>query len=461
MKSIFLKTNILLLLFWFVFCTTGLTVFAQGTITSGGTYTQDSSGNNTYSNTGSYIDGSPSSLTPDASGMSEASIDAELRKTINAVDASTPRTSQAYTYANSSSTGGVAGGGAGGITKGAGACVAEKLLATIMTSTISQAVGKVTNVIDLALGNAAAVFTVPTADWGTVKWDTMRIKEQTQFQSAAHTGTTIGFGGFNAIAVPGWDAVGYCIVNSIIDYIANSTIAWARSGFKGNPAFIDNPGQFFKQLADVEASSFLQGLAYGVLGQNICEPFRAQIVLTIAQDYIGTQGNYTTGGGAYGGYNTGGYSGGAARTNGTFGGCTLDDIQGNFKAFLKGDFRRGGWDSWFKISQVQSNNPYSTYLNLSAQLTGSIERKKVLADKELNWGNGFLSFRKCEEKTAAKDQSNCPITTPGKVIQGQLEKTLGIAKDRLVLAQKFDQVIAEVVKALISTALNKVLDGTQ
>ena len=66
--------------------------------------------------------------------------------------------------------------------------------------------------------------------------------------------------------------------------------------------------------------------------------------------------------------------------------------------------------------------------------------------------------KKIIEKTPKNKQSECPITSPGIVIQSQLEKTLGLAKDRLVLAEKFDQVIAAVVNQLINTALDKVLE---
>ncbi|MEN9605006.1 MAG: hypothetical protein RJB39_691, partial [Candidatus Parcubacteria bacterium] len=92
------------------------------------------------------------------------------------------------------------------------------------------------------------------------------------------------------------------------------------------------------------------------------------------------------------------------------------------------------------------------------QLRGTVQAKKDIAGVELGWNKGFLSFRRCDDKTPNADKSKCPITTPGTLIQGQLEKTLGIPKDRLVLAQKFDQVIAVIVDQLISTALNKILD---
>lgn len=325
--------------------------------------------------------------------------------------------------------------GAAGIIGCTGANILAQMLASAITSFIAQ---NISNVTDLLTN-------VPVAEKGNVG---ANIRTDTQ----ARTGTVIsasifGFGGA-AIVFPSWDAIAYCITNEIITYIADSTIAWVRGGFEGNPAFIDNPEQFFKNMADLEASSFLQGLAYGSAGLNICEPFRAQLVLSIARSHLASQ----YGSGGANGYSRGGFESGNIRGGGGgYGGCTLDDIEGNFKGFLKGDFSKGGWNSWFNVTQVDANNPYSTYFKLQAQLNGSINKKAAVVSKELDWGNGFLSFKKCEE-------GNCKITTPGTVIESQLEKTLGIAKDRLVLAEKFDQVIAVVVDQLINTALDKVFE---
>lgn len=322
-------------------------------------------------------------------------------------------------------------------------CSAGQILGNIIASAVSS-------VISSAFGFVAdkveEVVKVPVVVGGSVQLDT-------KTQASAKVGTTVGAFGIGILALPSWDSIAYCVVNAMIEYVANSTIAWIQGGFEGNPSFVTNPEQFFKDLADVEASAFLQELAYGTLGLNICEPFRAQIVLTIARNHVGNQQGY----GGQGGYSRGGFGGGGGGNVG-YGGCTLDDIKGNLDNFLGGNFGNGGWNSWFQISQVDSNNPYATYFSLNANLEGAINKKTTLARGELDWGKGFMSFRKCAEKTPKEKQSSCPIVSPGNVIQGQLEKTLGLAKDRLVLAEKFDQVIAAVVNQLINTALDKVLE---
>ncbi len=376
-----------------------------------------------------------------------SSADRDLATTIRNVQRSTVAQAQAYANGTGSSTTQ----GAGSIPGSAGACIAGKLLSTILASTITAAINTIVGTAETVIGTAIGLLSVPVADWN-VKLDTLRTKEQLQFNNAAQIGTSAGIpGSINALVNVSWNSVGYCIINSMIDYIARSTIAWAKSGFKGNPAFIENPGQFFKDIGNIEASSFLNTLAYGVLGQNICQPFRAQIVLTIARDYLDSNGSGYYGSAGYGG---GGYNGiGNPRT---FGGCSLDDAKNNFKSFLKGNFNEGGWNSWLKVSQIDTNNPYSVYLNLSSQLSSRVTQKKTIVDKELTWNKGFLSFRKCENKNM-KPQ-DCPIVTPGNLIEDQLSKTLNLSKDRLVLAEKFDQVLDVVINQLINTALSKLLN---
>lgn len=325
-------------------------------------------------------------------------------------------------------------------------CSAGQILGNILSSLISSTI---TSVLGAAVNVAEKVITVPTVEQGQVLLDS-------KTKASAEVGTTLGIFGIGVLALPSWNSIAYCVVNAMITYVANSTIAWVQGGFEGNPSFVTNPEEFFKDLANIEASAFLQELAYGVTGLNICEPFRVSIVLSIARNHVSGQQEY----GGTSGYSQGGFNSGEGGNIG-YGGCSLDDIAGNLEGFLGGDFSKGGWDSWFKISQVDSNNPYATYFNLQAQLNGSVNKKQNLASVELDWGKGFLSFRKCEDGSSGDDKSNCPITSPGVVIQGQLEKTLGLAKDRLVLAEKFDQVIAAVVNQLIQVALDKVLESVE
>ena len=125
--------------------------------------------------------------------------------------------------------------------------------------------------------------------------------------------------------------------------------------------------------------------------------------------------------------------------------------------FLTGNFTQGGgWNSWFMLTQNPNNNPYDIYFKTNDRLNSQVAAVQLSKTTELNWNNGYLSFRKCEGDQ--KDKSKCPITTPGSVIQTKLESTLNLGTNRLVLAQKFDQVVTALVDQLITTAVDKTLE---
>lgn len=300
-------------------------------------------------------------------------------------------------------------------------CGAGQILSNIILSSVSSAAGQVKDkVSDL-------IFTVPVAESGSVG---ANIKTDIN----ARTGLSFGIAGISTLVAPSWDSIAYCIVNAMIAYIADSTIEWINSGFNGNPAFLSNPDSFFKQLADDEAAGFMQSLAYGA--NNICELFKATIVLTTVRQYSGNN---------YGNYNTG------------YGGCTFDNGSQILERFTSGDFiQGGGWNTWYQLSQNRSNNPYDVYFNVNDELTKLINKTLSSANRELGWNNGFLTFKKCSDP---KDKTTCTAITPGKIISDQVTKTLNLGTDRLILADKFDQVVTALVNQLITTALGRALES--
>lgn len=316
-------------------------------------------------------------------------------------------------------------------------CGAGQILANIISSSVTKAIGgKVNTLIDKAIN-------VPVSEQGSVG-------ENIKTQVSAQVGTVVGTGGISTLTAPGWDAVAYCIVNAMIIYISDSTIQWINTGFKGNPAFVNNPNQFFKQLADEEAGAFIQDLAYGTLGANICQVFRTNIVLTVANQYTGQYGYQN-------GYQNGGYGGGRGISNSGYGGCTFDELSTGLDSFLKGDMiKGGGWDSWYQMSQNPLNNPYDTYFDVKDALTRTVNKTVETTNKELTWNNGFLNFKTCKDP---KDKTTCTTVTPGTVIQNQLNTTLNLGKNRLVLATKFDQVVTALVDKLIQTAIGHTLEA--
>jgi hypothetical protein len=277
-----------------------------------------------------------------------------------------------------------------------------------------------TEVISCSAGAIVGNFLTATISKGLDAIFGSLLETEVPVEDAPHRSKEVGSLVIWGIPVlPSWDAVAYCLANAIIVYVADSTIAWIQSGFEGKPAFVDDPTKLFQDLADYEVSNFLENLGGGFL----CEPFEAYVINSLVNDY------------------TGGYS--------QQGKCTLDQVQGNVESFISGD--SFSYDVFFATTQNPANNPYGSYLMARSEAQNRIQLGIGPIKEELDWNNGYFSWR-------AKDGPNAgKVVTPGNVIETQLEDRLGLAPDRLVLAEKFDQVISTLVNYLIKTALTETL----
>lgn len=325
-------------------------------------------------------------------------------------------------------------------------CSAGQILGQLLTTTISNAIS---SAIGNTIGSVAQAtgIIMPTVPVNT------RYDEAGQHivgEVRARSGSFTMFGIMTNVS---WDSIAWCVVNAMIEHIANATIAWANSGFNGNPAFLQNPERFFRDLADYQAGTIIRDIAYGATGGkvNICQPFRVNIAVGLAESYLGTGQNAID-----------------ARYRGMS--CSLSDLQQQ-KFFggisVTAGTRRGNmpmqsgaitWSDWLAVSQIDANNPYGAYILANEALYAAVEARQNELKFEIGLNNGWLNFKKC--KDGETDPSKCDTVTPGRLIESQLNQTLGLSKQRLVMADKFDQMITAIVNNLIKIALNEVLGGT-
>jgi hypothetical protein len=365
-------------------------------------------------NTTSFIEPVPFNTDP---SLSPSYINSQIQNSVLA----TATTSRATSSSQQSGT----------AAKAAG-CLGSQVVSSAITSAVSGVASKATDTL----------LNVPVAESGNVGANITT-------QTSAEIGTVGSLFGIGGLALPSWNSMAYCIVNTMIVYIADSTLQWINTGFEGNPAFLANPDQFFKDLANQEKVAFIQNLAYGA-NSGVCDVFKSSMVSAILSRYAKNQRGYGQG------YQNGGYGQGY-NSGSSFNGCSFDQKPGQLNLFVGGNFTEGGgWDSWYKLTQSTQNNPYDTYFRTNDRMDSQVQSVELSKTRELNWNNGYLSFRKCEnEKQNKKD---CPITTPGTVIQNKLNSTLNLGTDRLILAEKFDQVVTAVIDQLITTAIDKTLE---
>ncbi len=227
---------------------------------------------------------------------------------------------------------------------------------------------------------------------------------------------------FWKICIPGLDKIAIMVIKHFIERMVDSTVQWISTGRDGGPAFVTDPKQYFTNIADGVAGEFIGDVtANGESLDFLCSPFKAQIRLALTRQYQETNPFQ----------------------------CTLTDVIGNIENFYD-DFSQGGWDAWFSMTQNASNNPYGAYLEAKIELDSRIASAIGLEDKQLGWSGGFLNSADCLERDSAGEcKKYGPTKTPGKVIEAQLEKTLGTGLAQLELADEFDELIGALLGRLL------------
>lgn len=304
-------------------------------------------------------------------------------------------------------------------------CSVGQILASIITTGITSALNGLSGLLGVWTG-------WPTHD--------AQLNQTQGFQTAVEQGFQV----FGVYVGASLNSIAYCIINSIIEHIANSVIAWANSGFNGNPAFLQNPERFFQGLADQQASEFISALAYntanaaGNIAMNVCAPFRKNVAVSLARSY-GSYGNETAGAGGYASY----------------GSCRLStDDQREF--FGGGRYTGNNFFSTLhNVALVASNNFIDQRLASEGYLANMIAKRAASELLDTTLGGGYRSSRVC---TNPQDQNTCNIVAPGSTINNYVQKTTEAGQTRLLLSEKFDQVVSAVVNNLIRVGLNKLLE---
>lgn len=225
-------------------------------------------------------------------------------------------------------------------------------------------------------------------------WPTWNFANVIQSSISAVTGTTIAAGTTvsaslsvsNFVKTYVLDTVATAFARAILRKLTAQTVNWINTGFKGNPAFVTDPGQFFMDVGDRTASQYFLG-ANSPLNQ-LCTAFQPQVRLALVKSYLQEDQFQSQ--------------------------CTFGKIGANFESFTK-DFSQGGWEAWFVMTQENQNNPYGAYIDASKQLSARINVQNTKYDKQLNRGKGFLDFEVCPE-----GKSRAEVATNRGQVNGQV-----------------------------------------
>jgi hypothetical protein len=232
--------------------------------------------------------------------------------------------------------------------------------------------------------------------------------------------------------VPGFsfDTVSIFFVKLAISAIVDSTVAWINNGFNGNPAFISDPGKYFTNIADGIAGDYI----YGSDVSFLCSPLQNNLRTSLQLNYTRETGRLQ-------------------RSSQ----CTLSGVANNINDFYN-DFSKGGWESWFELTQTSSYNPYEAYIDSRDELNGIIINTVAGKSQKLNWGKGFLSTPgDCVQQIFTGGVATCikraPDKTPGTAIEAQLERVIGTGLGQLELADEFDELIGALMGQLVQKTI--------
>lgn len=224
------------------------------------------------------------------------------------------------------------------------------------------------------------------------------------------------------------DGILHGLAKMVLKSMTQSLLNWINSGFQGSPAFVTDLKQFMRERVDEVVGDYI----YNDPNLNfLCSPFELDVKIALATSYQEQ-----------------------AHESGSQVQCTLSDVGSNLSSFLNGD----SFDpaTWFEVTQNPVNTPTGAFLEAQGEMYARIADEQGRTIQELEWGQGFLSFKVCSDTDVANGtQIDCDITTPGQVIAAQVNDALGAGQDALIEADE----INEIISALFAQLANQAITG--
>ena len=262
-------------------------------------------------------------------------------------------------------------------------------------------------------------------------------------------------------------SIGRLVIKMLIQKMTLSTVNWINSGFNGGPAFVQDPGKFFGDIAKNEILGF--GAEINASGNPFGKAFMQNLATGYNQKFA-DNAQYTL-------------DKMIAQTN-----PDCKDKKGNRVSCdiaFNADFSQGGWGAWEAMTQVPANNPLGFQLmasnELGKRLEGTVQSSAQLAQATLQEGNGFLGDNRCvDPTTGAPDYSiteqkknealkagqpdpclakgeKWAYVTPGEMVSHAALGAYDYQKDALVNAQDLNDAMAAIIDALLNQFNNKVI----
>lgn len=188
------------------------------------------------------------------------------------------------------------------------------------------------------------------------------------------------------------DAIARASSAEVLQHVATGAVYWLtgvdpETGTSvADAQFVYDLNTRFRELSDLAFQDVVGRVRGTGAFQNVCDAFKSDVVLAMQREYYRQ--------------NQRGTSALSEELRpilqNTEDNCglekVLNDAERDLPRFLSGEWESGGWEAW---NTLLYNNPYTSYLDASAELSRNIEelREEELASYTAN--QGFLSDRRC------------------------------------------------------------------
>lgn len=285
-------------------------------------------------------------------------------------------------------------------------------------------------------------------------------------------------------------SIGRMVIKLLLQKVTLSTVAWIQSGYEGNPTFIQNPGNFFRDIAKEEILKFGAEL-------NISADCSISISGDITE--INTSGIGLNGGDdCVSPYAFAFMERQAASFNRKFADnarYSLNElIQNTTPQYtaqkFQADFASGGWDAWTYMTSVPANNPLGFQLlasnELQKRLQGTYKAPAEEVREALTQAAGYLGDNRCiEPEGRTRAQHNAALelgepeldangnstgffigqckkweyVTPGQMVAESATKLVNYQDNNLLRAEDLNDAVAAVLDAVLARFSTKIQEG--
>ncbi len=215
---------------------------------------------------------------------------------------------------------------------------------------------------------------------------------------------------------------------AIVSGITRAALRQINEGRQGQAKYAQNPRALQAQLRDEVMEKFMEHESL----QKMCGPYRERIKRNLVQDYVNRTRQPDL---AYA--------------------CSFKGTDAEMKALLSGDIENSGM-SQFLSTFLDGNDELSTYMSVREVADATMRAELQRLDKELDWGNGFLSDRECRQVPVGNGryEEDCQIVTPGKVIADMTSFLVQTGHRQTEQADSIDELLGSFITNLQTEVLS-------